>query len=56
MQLAYPLLEASGKGSIVMNCSVAGGPAAINTGSLYAMSKGAAASDTGHFCTAHSLP
>lgn len=41
MQLAYPLLEASGKGSIVMNSSVAGGPAAINTGSLYAMSKGA---------------
>jgi NADP-dependent 3-hydroxy acid dehydrogenase YdfG len=41
MQLAYPLLEASGNGSIVMNSSVAGGPAAINTGSLYAMSKGA---------------
>lgn len=55
MQLAYPLLEASGKGSIVMNSSVAGGPAAINTGSLYAMSKGAATLDTGHFCTAHSL-
>lgn len=49
MQLAYPLLEASGNGSIVMNSSVAGGPAAINTGSLYAMSKGAAALDDGHF-------
>lgn len=42
MQLAYPLLKASGSGSVVMNSSVAGGPAAIKTGALYAMSKGEA--------------
>ena len=48
MQLAYPLLEASGNGSVIMNSSVAGGPGAINTGSLYAMSKGAATAMTGH--------
>lgn len=40
-QLAYPLLKASGRGSIVMNSSVAGGPGAIKSGNLYAMSKAA---------------
>lgn len=40
-QLAHPLLKASGNGSIVMNSSVAGGPLAMMSGALYAMSKGA---------------
>lgn len=40
-QLAYPLLKASGNASIVMNSSVAGGPLAMMSGALYAMSKGA---------------
>ena len=40
-QLAHPLLVASGDACIVMNSSVAGGPMAIKTGAIYAMSKGA---------------
>lgn len=40
VQLAHPLLAASGAGCIVMNSSVAGGPMAIKTGAIYAMTKG----------------
>ena len=42
VQLAQPLLAASGQSSIVLISSVAGGPASIKSGTLYAMSKGAA--------------
>ncbi|GAB4819030.1 hypothetical protein N2152v2_006076 [Parachlorella kessleri] len=38
-QLAYPLLKASGAGLIIMNSSVAGGPTAMRSGTLYAMTK-----------------
>jgi NAD(P)-dependent dehydrogenase (short-subunit alcohol dehydrogenase family) len=44
MQLAHPLLKACGAGAIVFNSSVAGGPMAIKTGAVYAMTKGAALS------------
>mmetsp|Transcript_17549 Transcript_17549/g.45627 ORF Transcript_17549/g.45627 Transcript_17549/m.45627 type:complete len:271 (-) Transcript_17549:204-1016(-) len=40
-QLAYPLLERSGSASVVMNSSVAGGPTAMSSGTLYSMSKAA---------------
>ena len=39
-QLAYPMLKAAKGASITMISSVAGGPASIKSGSLYAMSKG----------------
>jgi hypothetical protein len=38
-QLAFPLLKASGAGLIIMNSSVAGGPTAMKSGTLYAMTK-----------------
>ncbi len=41
VQLAHPLLKAAGGGAIVCNSSVAGGPMAIKTGAVYAMTKGA---------------
>ncbi len=45
MQLAHPLLKASATpdrtASIVMLSSVAGGPTAIKSGSIYAMTKAA---------------
>ncbi|KAK9829206.1 hypothetical protein WJX72_004485 [[Myrmecia] bisecta] len=40
-QLAQPLLKAAGRGSIVMISSVAGGPTAIKSGTIYAMTKAA---------------
>lgn len=40
-QLCHPLLAASHKGCIVFISSVAGGPLAGRSGSLYAMSKAA---------------
>ena len=40
MQLAQPLLAAAQGSSIVMISSVAGGPASISSGTLYAMTKG----------------
>jgi len=40
-QLAQPLLAASEKPCVVMNSSVAGGPTAMQSGALYAMSKAA---------------
>ncbi|QDZ20727.1 short chain dehydrogenase [Chloropicon primus] len=39
-QLCLPLLKKSGRASVVMNSSVAGGPTTMKTGSLYGMSKG----------------
>ena len=39
-QLAYPHLQAAGGASVVMISSVAGGPASIKSGTLYAMTKG----------------
>ena len=39
-QQAHGLLKAAGKSSVVMVGSVAGGPASIKSGTLYAMSKG----------------
>ena len=41
-QLVQPLLAAAGQSSIVLISSVAGGPASIKSGTLYAMTKGAA--------------
>lgn len=38
-QLALSLLKASGAGLVVVNSSVAGGPTAMKSGVLYAMSK-----------------
>lgn len=38
-QLAHPLLKASGDGVIIFNSSVAGGPTAMNTGSVYGLTK-----------------
>ncbi|GFR48825.1 hypothetical protein Agub_g10778 [Astrephomene gubernaculifera] len=40
-QACQPLLAASGDGCIVFNTSVAGGPTAMRSGTLYAMSKAA---------------
>ncbi|EFN55596.1 hypothetical protein CHLNCDRAFT_48821 [Chlorella variabilis] len=40
-QLAHPLLKASGDGVIIFNSSVAGGPTAMNTGSVYGLTKAA---------------
>lgn len=40
MQLAHPLLKAAGGSSIVMISSVAGGPTAMRSGTVYAMTKG----------------
>jgi hypothetical protein len=40
LQLAYPLLKAAEKSSIVMISSVAGGPTAMRSGTIYAMTKG----------------
>jgi tropinone reductase I len=39
-QLCYPLLAAAGHSSIVFNSSVAGGPLAMKSGCIYAMTKG----------------
>ena len=41
VQLAHPLLKAAGGGAVVFNSSVAGGPMAMKTGAVYAMTKGA---------------
>lgn len=41
-QAAYPMLKASGAGKIIMISSVAGGPTALRSGTIYAMTKGAA--------------
>lgn len=38
-QLAYPLLKASGDAVAIFNSSVAGGPTALGSGVLYAMTK-----------------
>lgn len=40
-QLAHPLLKAAGSSSVVMIGSVAGGPLAVHSGSIYAMTKAA---------------
>jgi NAD(P)-dependent dehydrogenase (short-subunit alcohol dehydrogenase family) len=40
-QLCHPLLKASGKGVVLFNSSVAGGPLSLRSGSLYAMTKAA---------------
>ncbi|KAG2501667.1 hypothetical protein HYH03_000170 [Edaphochlamys debaryana] len=40
-QVLQPLLKASGDGCIVFNSSVAGGPTAMRSGTLYAMTKAA---------------
>jgi Tropinone reductase 1 len=40
-QLCHPLLAAAGRSSIVFNSSVAGGPRAMKSGCIYAMTKGA---------------
>lgn len=40
-QLAYPLLVKADSPAVVMNSSVAGGPTAMKSGALYAMSKAA---------------
>lgn len=40
-QLCQPLLKASGDGVIIFNSSVAGGPTAMRSGTLYAMTKAA---------------
>jgi Tropinone reductase 1 len=40
-QLCRPLLKAAGSSSILFNSSVAGGPLAMFSGTLYAMSKAA---------------
>lgn len=40
MQAAYPLLKASGAGRMIMISSVAGGPTALRSGTIYAMTKG----------------
>ncbi|PNH12845.1 Tropinone reductase [Tetrabaena socialis] len=40
-QVCQPLLKASGDGCIVFNSSVAGGPTAMRSGTLYAMTKAA---------------
>ena len=40
LQLAHPLLKAAGRSSVVMISSVAGGPLAIQSGSIYGMLKG----------------
>lgn len=40
-QLAHPLLKAAGRSSIVMIGSVAGGPLAVRSGSVYGMTKAA---------------
>ena len=42
-QLCYPLLQAANGSCIVFNSSVAGGPTAMKSGSIYAMTKGDAA-------------
>ena len=41
VQLVHPLLKAAEAGAVVFNSSVAGGPMAIKTGAVYAMTKGA---------------
>lgn len=38
-QLAHPLLKASGDGIIIFNSSVAGGPTAMQSGSVYGLTK-----------------
>ena len=38
-QLAHPLLRASGDGVVIFNSSVAGGPTAMSSGSVYALTK-----------------
>lgn len=40
-QLCLPMLKASGNGCILFNSSVSGGPTAMFSGSLYAMTKAA---------------
>lgn len=37
--LAFPLLKASNDALIIMNSSIAGGPTAMKSGTLYAMTK-----------------
>lgn len=39
-QLCHPLLAAAKHGSIIFNSSVAGGPLAMKSGCVYAMTKG----------------
>jgi Tropinone reductase 1 len=38
-QLAHPLLKASGDGIVIFNSSVAGGPTAMQSGSVYGLTK-----------------
>ncbi|KAI3438099.1 hypothetical protein D9Q98_000541 [Chlorella vulgaris] len=40
-QLAHPLLKASGDGIVIFNSSVAGGPTAMQSGSVYGLTKAA---------------
>lgn len=40
-QLCHPFLKAAGTSCIVFNSSVGGGPLAMKSGSVYAMTKGA---------------
>ena len=39
-QLAHPLLKAASRSSIIMISSVAGGPTTVQSGTIYAMTKG----------------
>ena len=45
-QLCYPQLQAADNASVLFMSSVAGGPLAMKSGCVYAMTKGAAALDT----------
>ncbi|CAK0784803.1 hypothetical protein CVIRNUC_008007 [Coccomyxa viridis] len=49
-QLAHPLLKAAGRSSVVMISSVAGGPLAIQSGSIYGMLKAAMDQLTKNLC------
>lgn len=40
LQLAHPLLKAAGRSSVIMMSSVAGGPTTVQSGTIYAMTKG----------------
>lgn len=40
-QLCHPLLKAAGGASVIFNSSVAGGPTAMRSGAVYAMTKAA---------------
>lgn len=40
LQAAYPLLKAAGSARMILISSVAGGPTALRSGTIYAMTKG----------------